>query len=47
MRKFKLSNTSFHREYTSARMIIDLGTRHEKPEPPANGPSTPPAPAAS
>jgi uncharacterized protein YycO len=47
MRKFKTKNPSFFGEYSSARMIIDLGTRHEKPEPPANGPTTPPTPPSS
>lgn len=30
LRKFKTKNAAFFGEYTSARMIIDLGTRHEK-----------------
>lgn len=30
MRKQKRKNPQFFGEYTSARMIIDLGTRHEK-----------------
>jgi hypothetical protein len=28
MRKFKTKNAPFYTEYTSARMIIDLGERH-------------------
>jgi hypothetical protein len=47
MRKFKLSNAPFHREYMSARSISDLGTRHEKPEPSANGLTTTPTPPTS
>ncbi len=30
MRKFRTKNAPFFGEYTSARMIIDLGERHEK-----------------
>jgi hypothetical protein len=41
MRKFKTTEPSFFGEYTSARMIIDLGTRHEKEEPPSAGRTTP------
>lgn len=37
MRKFKTKNASFFSEYTSARMIIDLGERHEKAGTPTGG----------
>jgi hypothetical protein len=47
MRKFRTKDAPFHGEYSSARMIIDLGTRHEKPAPPANGPAAPPTPPSS
>lgn len=39
MKKFRVKNAPFFNEYTSARMIIDLGERHEK----SGGTSTPPA----
>ncbi len=42
MRKQKRKNPSFFSEYTSARMIIDLGTRHEKKD---DGTETAPEPA--
>ncbi|HEX3817906.1 MAG TPA: hypothetical protein VHW03_06435 [Chthoniobacterales bacterium] len=32
MRKFQTKNPPFFGEYTSARMIIDLGVHHEKAE---------------
>ena len=32
MRKFKTKNAAFAGEYTSPRMITDLGARHEKDE---------------
>jgi hypothetical protein len=37
MRKFKTKNAPFFSEYTSARMIIDLGERHEKAGTPTGG----------
>jgi hypothetical protein len=37
MRKFKIKNSAFFGEYTSARMIIDLGERHEKAGTPSGG----------
>ena len=37
MRKFKTKNAPFYSEYTSARMIIDLGERHEKAGTPTGG----------
>lgn len=44
MRKFKKKNAPFFSEYTSARMIIDLGTRHETPDNPPGPTPTPPGP---
>ncbi len=40
MTKFETKNAAFFGEYTTARMIIDLGGRHEKPA----KPTTPPKP---
>jgi hypothetical protein len=37
MRKFATKNAPFHTEYTSARMIIDLGERHAQPGTPTGG----------
>ncbi|MDQ6766050.1 MAG: hypothetical protein M3Z22_08130 [Verrucomicrobiota bacterium] len=41
MRKQKTKNAQFFAEYTSARMIIDLGVHHEKPPTPPTPPATP------
>lgn len=40
MKKFRTKNAQFFGEYSSARMIIDLGGRHDEP----SSPATPPTP---
>jgi len=45
MRKFKTKEPALFSEYASARMIVDLGERHERPPEPTPAPgTTPPQP---
>ena len=44
MKKFKTKEPAFFNEYTSARMIIDLGSRNQKPPTPPSPTPAPPTP---